>query len=182
MPLVDTHGRLFGKFNVLDAGLALLFLLGTLGIVLVQSNMHATSSAMIQGETDIDIQVLFRIRSTNPELLKVGDTTNITIRNQPRGEVRVIAVKRMPAEVMMPIDGKPQAVVDATERYVQDYWVTLRDHATISKEGYVAEGVKIKAGLPINLEGFDYMVHGGITEVSPVAVEANATPSVAEGE
>jgi Domain of unknown function (DUF4330) len=179
MPLLDNNGRLFGKFNILDAGITALLLLAILGVVLVQSNMHATSNAMIEGESDIDIKVMFRIRSNNPALLKKGDVTNISVRNQPRGEVKVVDVKQLPAEVMLSVNGKPEAVVDATEINVQDYWVTLRDHATISKEGYVAEGVKIKTGLPINLEGFDYMVHGSIVEVVPVASE---TPVKPEGE
>jgi hypothetical protein len=169
MPLLDDKGRLFGKFNVLDAGITTLLFLGILGVVLVQSNMYATSNEMIEGETDVDIKVLFRIRSNNLNLLKAGDTTNISVRNQPRGEVNVVDVKRLPPKVMLSVNGKAEAVVDATETNVQDYWITLRDHATISKEGYVAEGVKLKTGLPINLEGFDYMVHGSIVEVVPVS-------------
>jgi len=125
MSLLDTNGRLFGKFNVLDAGLVLLLAIGGLGVFLVQSNLHATSQAMVEGETDIDIRVMFTLRSEDAQLLKAGEKTNI--------------------------------------------WVTLRDHATITKEGYVAEGVKVKVGVPVDLEGFKYFVHGGIVDVRPVA-------------
>jgi ribosomal protein S1 len=169
MPLLDTNGRLFGKFNVLDAGLVLLLAIGALGVFLVQSNLHATSKAMVQGETDIDIRVMFTLRSEDAQLLKAGEMTNITIRNQPRGEVKILDVQKAPVQVMLAVNGKPTAVTDTTEKNVQSYWVTLRDHATITKEGYVAEGVKIKVGVPVDLEGFKYFVHGGIVDVRPVA-------------
>lgn len=167
MPLIDAQGRLLGKFNVLDAGLVLLLLLVGAGLFAVQSGMHATSSAIVKGETDIDIRVMFRIRSEEAPLFKPGDTTNITIRNQPRGKVKIIAVEQKPVQTMLAINGTPQAVTDATEMHVSDYWVTLRDHATITDEGYVAEGVKMKIGQPIDLEGFKYWVHGGIIDVKP---------------
>lgn len=168
MPLLDSTGRLFGKFNVLDAGLCLILGLGGLGILLVQSNLHATSSAMVEGETDIDIRVMFTLRSEEAQLLKAGDTTNITIRNQPRGEVKIVEVVKKPVQVMLPLNGKATPVVDATETGVSEYWVTLRDHATITKDGYVAEGVKVKIGLPMDLEDFKYYVHGGIVDVKAV--------------
>jgi hypothetical protein len=169
MSLLDTNGRLFGKFNVLDAGLVLLLAVGGLGVFLVQSNLHATSQAMVQGETDIDIRVMFTLRSEDAQLLKAGEKTNITIRNQPRGEVKILDVQKAPVQVMLAVNGKPTAVTDTTEKNVQSYWVTLRDHATITKEGYVAEGVKVKVGVPVDLEGFKYFVHGGIVDVRPVA-------------
>jgi hypothetical protein len=169
MPLLDTNGRLFGKFNVLDAGLVLLLAIGALGVFLVQSNLHATSNAMVQGETDIDIRIMFTLRSEDAQLLKAGEMTNITIRNQPRGEVKILDVQKAPVQVMLAVNGKPSAVTDTTEKNVQSYWVTLRDHATITKEGYVAEGVKIKVGVPVDLEGFKYFVHGGIVDVRRVA-------------
>jgi len=169
MPLLDTNGRLFGKFNVLDAGLVLLLAIGALGVFLVQSNLHATSKAMVQGETDIDIRIMFTLRSEDAQLLKAGEMTNITVRNQPRGEVKILDVHKAPVQVMLAVNGKPTAVTDTTEKNVQSYWVTLRDHATITKEGYVAEGVKIKVGVPVDLEGFKYFVHGGIVDVRRVA-------------
>ena len=168
MSLLDTNGRLFGKFNVLDAGLVLLLALGGLGIFLVQSNLHATSKAMVQGETDIDVRIMFTLRSEDAQLLKAGEVTNITIRNQPRGEVKILDVQKAPVQVMLNVNGKPTAVTDTTEKIVMSYWVTLRDHATITKEGYVAEGVKVKVGVPVDLEGFKYFVHGGIVDVRPV--------------
>ena len=169
MPLLDTNGRLFGKFNVLDAGLVMLLALGGLGLFLVQSNLHATSKAMVQGETDLDIRVMFTLRSEDAQLLKAGDETHITVRNQPRGAVQIVDVQKVPVQVMLALNGTPTAVTDTTEKHVYSYWVTLRDHATITKEGYVAEGVKIKVGVPVDLEGFKYFVHGGIVDVRPVA-------------
>jgi hypothetical protein len=124
---------------------------------------------MIKGETDVDIRVMFRIRSDRAALMKAGDMTNITVRNQPRGEVKIVAVEQTPVKVTLPVNGVPQAVKDESEFNVQEYAVTLRDHAVISEEGYVAEGVKLKIGLPMNLEGFDYIVHGGIVDVQPVS-------------
>ena len=169
MSFISEDGKLFGLFNVLDAGITALLGLIVLGVVLVQSNMHATSSAMVEGETDIDIRVMFRLRSEKAPLFKAGEMTNITIRNQPRGAVKIISAEMLPVEETQIINGKAQAVEDLSEYHVNDYWVTLRDHATITKEGYVAEGVKVKIGLPINLEGFDYYAHGGIVDVKPVA-------------
>jgi hypothetical protein len=176
MSMLDAQGRLFGRFNLLDAGLVALLTLGLLGIFLVQSNLHATSQAMVDGETDIDVRVMFTLRSEDPALFKVGDMTNITVRNQPRGEVKIVAVQAEPVQVMLAVGAKPTAVTDTTEAKVMNYWLTLRDHATVTKEGYVAEGVKVKIGVPVNLEGFKYSVHGGIVDVTALRNVKATTP------
>lgn len=171
MPLIEPDGRLFGRFNILDAGVAVLVGLVSLGFLMVQSNLHATSSAMVKGETDIDIRVMFRLRSEDEALIKVGDVTNITVRNQPRGSVQVVAIEKVPVKDFIVINNTAALITPNNEQYVSDYWVTLRDHATITEDGYVAEGVKVKIGLPINLEGFKYSAHGGIVDVLPVEAE-----------
>ena len=142
-------------------------LLSALGVILVQSGFQRTSGNMIDGESDIQIIVSApSIEIDDTGIIKNGDTTALTIRNQPRGDVQVTSVNWAPQKMtLMSPSGKPIVISNMAKPDVYDLTVTLKDHALVSKEGYVSNGVKIKVGQPIEIEGFAYRLSGKIIGV-----------------
>ncbi len=177
--MIDSSGRLFGKMNVIDFGGMALGLLVTLGIMAVQSGMYRTSGQVIKGEGDIEYTVYIRnLKTLQPNLFVPGKKLSITIRNQPRGEVSIVAVQQTPKQssFMLP-NGQLKTVSDPADPLGNDYRVTLKDHAQFTNDGYVTEGIKVKIGLNIEVEGKDYRVPGMIIGVKEVASDSTATPA-----
>ncbi len=81
---------------------------------------------------------------------------------------------------MLP-SGSLQTVTDPADPYGYDYLVTLKDHALFTEDGFVTEGIKVKIGLNIEVEGKDYRVPGMIIAVNdtdsakPLPKAANAS-------
>lgn len=172
--IIDPSGKLFGKINVIDFGGMALALLVTLGIMAVQSGMYKTSGQVIKGEGDIQYTIYIRnLKTQQPELFVPGKKLSITIRNQPRGEVAIVAVKQTPkhSSFMLP-NGELKTVTDPADPLGNDYMVTLRDHALFTQDGYVTEGIKVKIGLNIEVEGKNYRVPGMIIGVEEAAKTA----------
>ena len=61
--------------------------------------------------------------------------------------------------------GKALAVVDPTAPYTYNFLVTLTDKATITADGPVIGGNKIKTGLLVTLEGYKYRLNGVVSDV-----------------
>jgi hypothetical protein len=161
--------RFLGKWNVLDASVLGVLALAATGVLLVQSGFHVTSGQVVDAEKDIAISVQIpMLKTLDPGLFKAGEQTSITIRNQPRGEVAILSAKHTPVQVALPGAGGAKAYDDPTQRNSYDFLLTLKDHAKQTKDGYVTEGVKVKVGLPIELEGFKYRVYGKIVDVNPL--------------
>lgn len=170
---IDQSGKLFGKINIIDFGGVALALLAAVGIMAVQSGMYQTSGQMIRGEGDIHYTVYIRnLKTMQPELFAPGKKLSITIRNQPRGEVMIVDVKKKPKQssFMLP-NGSLKTVEDPADPYGYDYLITLKDHALFSKDGYVTEGIKVKIGLGIEVEGQNYRVPGAIVDIYTTSSE-----------
>lgn len=165
--LINQSGQLFGKINVIDfLGVALAGFIA-LGILAVQSGFHQTSGQMIQGEGDINYTIYIRnLKTLQPDLFTPGKKLSITIRNQPRGEVQILDVKRNPRRnTFMAPNGQLKTIEDPADPYGYDYLITLKDHAMFTHEGYVTEGIKVKIGLNIEVEGKQYRVPGTIVAI-----------------
>ena len=168
---IDQSGKLFGKVNIIDFGGMALALLAAVGIIAVQSGMYQTSGQMIKGEGDINYTIYIRnLKTMQPNLFEPGKKLSITIRNQPRGEVMIVDVKKKPKQssFMLP-SGALKTVEDPADPYGYDYLITLKDHALFSKDGYVTEGIKVKIGLGIEVEGHNYRVPGAIVDIKEVS-------------
>jgi hypothetical protein len=175
--LIDKAGRLLGKWSLIDIGtLGVLFMVAV-GIIGVQSGWVKTSSQVVKGETDIEYTILIRnLKTLQPNLFQVGKTLSITIRNQPRGQVTIVAVSASPKKIILPNaqDGTYHIIEDPIDRFGYDYVIRLKDHAVVTPDGYVTEGIKVKIGLPIEIEGYHYRVGGIIAEVKEAAPVATA--------
>lgn len=172
MRWIDSTGKLWGKINLIDFSALLLALGLSLGVLAVQSGFHHTSGQMVKGEGEIEYVIYIRnLKTLQPNLFVPGKKLSITIRNQPRGEVAIVNVVQTPrhASFMLP-NGVLKTVEDPADPYGYDYLITLKDHAQFGTEGLVTEGIKIKIGLGIEVEGHDYRVPGTIVDVK--AVEA----------
>jgi hypothetical protein len=138
---------------------------------------------MIKGEGDIHYTIYIRnLKTLQPNLFAPGKKLSITIRNQPRGEVSIVDVKQTPKRAsFMLANGSLKTVEDPADPYGYDYLITLKDHALFSQDGYVTEGIKVKVGLGIEVEGHDYRVPGAIVDVreanTPDNKAAEAAPS-----
>lgn len=167
MQWIDENGRFLGKVNIVDLFTTSVVVLGVLGVFLVQSGLHVTSGQVVEGEADIFVDVqISDLKSLDPNLFKAGEKTDITIRNQPRGSVSIVEAHSQPVQVtVLDSKGQVKGVGDYSEPNGHDFFVTLKDHAKITQNGYVAAGVKVKVGLPIELEGFKYRAYGRIINV-----------------
>ncbi len=138
--------------------------------------MYQTSGQIIKGEGDIEYTIYIRnLKTLQPELFEPGKKLSITIRNQPRGEVKIVNVKRTPKHTsfMLP-GGTLKTVEDPADPYGYDYLITLKDHALFTQDGYVTEGIKVKIGLGIEVEGKTYRVPGAIVGIHEVTEKAAA--------
>lgn len=172
---INQSGQLFNRFNIIDFTGVALALLIALGVMLVQSGMYRTSGQVVKGEGDIEYSFYIRnLKTLQPDLFVPGQKLSITIRNQPRGDVKIVAVKKntTKASFMTP-SGQLQTLEDPANPFGYDYLVTVRDHATFTNDGFVTEGIKVKIGLGIEVEGRNYRVSGNIVDVH----EAGAAPA-----
>lgn len=161
---------LFRRLSIIDGLIVLFVLLVAVGVVLVRRGDYVTSGAVVEGEQDIEIVVqVLGLETQDTELFKPGDKTSITIRNQPRGEVTIIRAQGTPVQVtLLNKEGVPSAVRDLARPTAYNFTIWLKDRAKVTKDGYVADGVKVKVGLPIELEGFKYRVNGRISDVRAI--------------
>jgi hypothetical protein len=171
------------RFNPIDTGLVITALLVALGLTASQSGWHKTSGQVVKGETDIQYRVIIRnLKTLRPDMIQAGKTLSITIRNQPRGDVHILDVKQTPKRTLLPTPGSGQGykvIEDPVDAYGHDYLLTLTDHALVTEDGYVTEGIKVKIGLPIEVEGFDYRVNGSIVDVKATSATPADNPAKA---
>ncbi|XWK88231.1 MAG: DUF4330 domain-containing protein [Phormidium sp.] len=171
MKILDTQGRIFGKFSILDLGAALVILLVIIGIFF----FPGTSGSLAQvGVPTKPIEVDLVVRGLSirqpQNLMKEFQTkkkTNIIIRNQPYGQVDVKAVKELPRNIIIPQpDGTAKLLPDPRpDNFSTDMLITLSGKAQITKNGPVLGNSKVKVGTPIELEGFDYNFNASVIDV-----------------
>jgi hypothetical protein len=172
MKIVDSQGRLFGKVSILDIGAALVILLVVVGIFF----FPGTSGSVAQiGTTTkpVEIDVIARgLGVRDPQQLfeqglKPGGKTNVIIRNQPHGQLAVKAIKQLPRTTLVPQpDGSVKDLPDPrANQYVMDMLVTLEGKALITKNGPVIGNSKLKIGVPVELEGFNYDFNTSVIDI-----------------
>lgn len=170
MKILDSQGRLFGKVSILDLGAALVILLVVVGIFF----FPGTSGAQIGATTKpVEIDVIVRgLNVRDPQQLfeqglKAGGKTNIIIRNQPHGQIEVKSVKRLPRTTLVPQpDGSVKELPDPkANQFNMDMLLTLGGKAQITKNGPVIGNSKLKIGVPVELEGFNYNFNTSVIDI-----------------
>lgn len=172
MAILDSKGRLFGKVSILDLGAALVILLVIVGIFF----FPGTSGSVAQvGVTTKPIEVDLVVRGLNvrdpqqlfSEGLKEGGKTNIIIRNQPYGQIEVKSVKQLPRSILVPQpDGSLREMSDPRpNQFSTDMLMTLSGRAQVTSTGPVLGNSKLKIGMPVELEGFNYNFNATVIDL-----------------
>ena len=152
---------------VLIAGVIILAVVFVL--VLAHKN-KIFSKSPVEATKKIAFQVMLRgLTFTDSYVpLQIGDESFITIRNVPYTKLQIVDFAYQPKKIVIPVNDpkQPFAVVDDYSMpYQYDFVVTLVDDAKITKDGPVVGGNKLKIGLPIVLEGFNYRFGGTVANV-----------------
>ena len=172
MAILDSKGRLFGKFNILDIGALLVILLVIGGIFLFPGT---TGSVAQVGTTTKPIEVDLIVRGLKVKdidrLSEQGFTkagkTNVIIRNQPYGQIPIKSIEVLPRKIIVTQpDGSIKLMEDPRENiFSTDMLLTLAGKATITDSGPVLGNSKVKIGMPFELEGFNYNFNASVIDV-----------------
>ncbi len=94
----------------------------------------------------------------------------MTIRNIPYQELDIVSVDKAPKKVIISANNpsKYTVVEDVSAPNQFDYTIKLEDEAKITSDGAVVGGNKIKIGIPVVLEGFNYKLSGTVSSIDIV--------------
>lgn len=166
-----TNGEMkFGRLNGFDFACLVVVMLCVAGFVLAKAG-HAGVNTAIRGTQKIDIDLYFvGVKTKDLDLFKVGETSALTIRNQPvYPPMKIVAARHLPKQVafLSPDGKKALNFNDPASPLANDFEVTVTDTADVTNDGYVVRGNKLKVGNQIELEGFKYRVQGVVTDINP---------------
>jgi len=164
------NGKVFGKYNVVDFAISAVIVIIVIGFLFVKFGAHKPLSKISKGTKPVEFTVITRAYdiTAQEELFKVGDKTFITIRNVPYTKLEITNVKKDNSKEMFFNYDRPEVPylinnVAYPNRY--QYKITLKDNAQITADGAVIGGNKIKIGLPVDIEGFNYRLSGSVSDV-----------------
>ncbi len=143
-----------------------------LGVLFVKRGWHSTASPQVVAENvPVTVVVMLnRVISVDADkLFRAGQGVQLSVRNRPRGIVKVDSVTVLPRKALLSKALEPhQWIPDENHPYESDVIVAFKDVATQSKQGYVTKGIKLKVGMGVTVETFSAYLHGTI-----MAIEAD---------
>lgn len=148
--------KFYGVLNVFDIAFIAIFLIALLFAAIANGGLFSSSATATQEKAPVEIDVLLEEEriSRMGEMFLPGKKTFITIRNVPYTELEVVKSVK-----------KQLPTTESSYPYGYNFLVTVKDEAVVTDDGPVVGGNKIKIGLPIVLEGFDYKLSGLVTDV-----------------
>ncbi|MDF5728417.1 MAG: DUF4330 domain-containing protein [Rhizonema sp. PD38] len=171
MAILDSKGRLFGKLNILDLGAALVILLVIFGIFFFPGGSGSLAQGNIMKPIEVDLLVR-GLNVRNPQdlfsqSLTKGNKTNIVIRNQPHGAIEIKSVQPLPKTILVTQpNGTVKEIPDPkTNNFSTDMILTLAGKAQITDNGPVIGPSKLKIGVPIELDGFNYNFNATVIDI-----------------
>jgi hypothetical protein len=173
MAILDSKGRLFGKFNILDVGAIFIILLVILGIFFFPSG---TGSLAQINTKPVPIEVDLVVRGLNvrdPQQLakygfKPGGKTKVIIRQQPYGgDITIKSIQELPRTLTIPQpDGSVKELADPRKtNFSTDMLLTLQGQAQLAETGPVLGTNKVKIGMTFELEGYNYNFNASVIDV-----------------
>ena len=163
MTVLDSKGRLFGKISLLDIGAALIILMVIVGVFFFPGTSGSVAQLGVSTKPiEVDLMVRGLTVSDPPalfETLQTTETTQLIIRNQTVGAVRIKAVQLLPRSVAVPQpDGSVVSFDDPRPElnYTIDLLITLTGDAQITDSGPVLGNNKVKIGVQMEIEGEFY--------------------------
>jgi Domain of unknown function (DUF4330) len=171
MAILDRKGKLFGKISILDLGAIAVILLTLIGVFLIPGN-NGNSIAQLSNPNTKPVEVDMMVRGLSVlkpnDLVKVGDKTNIIIRQQPRGEISVKKVTVLIPKIPVPkLDGTLTVLPDPrlADSFQRDLAITLTANAQVTNDGIIFGSEKVKVGVTIDIEGPKYIIRGSVMDV-----------------
>lgn len=171
MKILDSQGRLFGKVSILDLGAVLIILIVIVGIFFFPGTTRG-SVAQIGNVISKPIEleaIAVGLKGRNlEEMLKVGDKTDLVIRNQPYGEVTIQSVDILTRKIVVPtLDGNVKVIVDPKEEeaFSRNVVLILEGQGRITDDGPVLGNIKVKIGNTVELEGPNYNFNASVIDV-----------------
>jgi hypothetical protein len=169
MAFIDSQGRIFGKFSLLDIGAGLVLLLVVVGLLVVPGK-SGTSIAQVAASKPIEVDVLVIGLGTRDvkATVKAGEKANFIIRNQPYGQVDVKAVDYLPRTVTVSQpDGSVKALSDPRPEmaYSSNVLLTLVGKGQVTANGPVLGNSNVKVGTPVELDNPNYNTRGTVVDV-----------------
>jgi hypothetical protein len=168
MAIVDSQGRLFGKFSVLDVGAAIVILMVLFGIFLFPGTGGSVAQMGTPQPVEVDIVVRGLSASEPKSFIKVGNKMNVLVRKQPSGSATLKEIKYLPRTVATPQpDGSLKAFPDPRPELALtvDMLLTLQSQAQVVEGTPVLGGEKVKVGTTLELDGPTYNFAGGVSAV-----------------
>ncbi len=180
MQILDAKGRLFGKVSLLDIGAALVILMVLVGIFIFPGTGGSVAQVGGGNTKPVEVDVMVRgLTVSDPEglfqTLQESETTNVIIRNQPHGEVRIIDVQKLPRSQAVPQpDGTVKSFPDPRPElnYTIDLLITLADDALMTDNGPVVGNSPVKIGTQIQIEGDLYSFYTSTVGVRILEAES----------
>lgn len=163
----QTKGNKLKPFDfVLIAIIAAIVII--IGLVVTGKNNFAKTP--VEKTDMIEFQVMFKSVSLTDNHLPfvVGEKSFITIRNVPYTELEITQVQYAPKKYILEVPNPKTPFVlidDPTQPFQYDFIITLKDEAKITADGAVVGGNKMKIGMPIVLEGYNYRLGGTVSNV-----------------
>lgn len=164
------NGKFLGKFNLIDLVIIAIVLILISSALAIKKGLFRPLANISKGVKQVEFVIVTRAYdvTAKEEIFKKGEKTFITIRNVPYTELEITDVKKEVMREMFFNYDRPEVPyliknVAYPDRY--QYTVTLRDNAQITSDGAVIGGNKIKIGLPVDLEGFNYRLSGMVSDV-----------------
>lgn len=157
------------RLNSFDFAALFTVFLCLLGFGLSKAGASGVNQA-IKGTGKVNIEVyLTGLKTKDLDLFKVGETSAITIRNQPvQPPMTIVKVAHWQKQVafLSPDGKKAVSFPDPANAIAHDFLVTVQDTADRTEDGYVIRGNKIKVGNQIELEAFKYRVQGVVVDLT----------------
>ncbi|MDX1976587.1 MAG: DUF4330 domain-containing protein [Pseudanabaenaceae cyanobacterium bins.68] len=166
---IDAQGKLGGKVSIIDLGALVILAIALISILILPGK---GSSSIANGGKAQTVEVDIMVRGLSvlkpDQLVKPGDKTSIVIRNQPRGEITVKQVSALIPKIPVPQpDGSVKAIADPRldELYIRDFAITLSANATVTDDGVIFGGDKVKIGTAVDLETQKFLIRGSVMDV-----------------
>lgn len=126
----------------------------------------ADSTEVIELDVLVNNLSLGRPQDLMNQELKNGAKTDVTISNQPAGQMQIKSVKPLP--VTTPVtqpDGSLKELADPTARFRTNMLITVSSTAEVRDDGSFIGDSKLKIGMPATMEGFNYYFRGNIIDL-----------------
>lgn len=173
MKIIDSKGRLFGKFSILDLGAILVILLVFIGIFIVPGPTGSIAQVGNSNQEKIAIELLIRGLSVKDPQGLIAEfnnkaKANIIIRNEPSGQLNIESAQQLINTVAVPQpDGTVKALPDPRPEvaFSTDMILMMVGEGQMTDDGALIANQKIKMGTVIELDGTNYNFRGSVINV-----------------